>query len=71
MMTTMEQSIGTTLDPYDASVTGAMDISGAMFDDPVTWNFNQYRTYSAGVNFVDLEAAKVDANDNFDFAGGD
>ena len=26
--------------------------------------------YSAGINFVDLEAAKVDANDEFDFAGG-
>ena len=51
--------------PYDANITGAMDIA-AMFDDPVTWNFNQYRMYSAGINFVDVEAAKVDANDDFD-----
>ena len=27
--------------------------------------------YSAGINFVDLEAAKVDANDDFDYAGGE
>ena len=57
--------------PYDASITGDMDASGAMFDAPVTWNFNQYRMYSAGINFVDLEAAKVDANDDFDYAGGE
>ena len=57
--------------PYDATITGDMDASGALFDAPVTWNFNQYRMYSAGINFVDLEAAKVDANDDFDYAGGE
>ena len=56
--------------PYDSSVTGAMDVSGNMFDDYEPWTFNQYRIYSAGINFVDLQAAKVDANDEFDFAGG-
>ena len=58
-------------EPYNSAVTTSMSTSGALYDLPVTWNFNQYRQYSAGVNFVDLEAAKVDANDDFDFAGGE
>jgi len=57
--------------PYDSSLTGTMAASGNMHDAYRTWNFNEYRTYSAGINFIDLQAAKVDANDAFDYAGGE
>ena len=57
-------------EPYNADISTSMSGSGALFDNYRTWNFNEYRTYSAGVNFVDFEAARVDANDEFDYAGG-
>ena len=56
--------------PYNAALSGTMQSSGNLYNAAINWPFNSYRTYSAGVNFVDLEAAKVDANDAFDFAGG-
>ena len=56
--------------PYNAALSGTMQSSSNLYDAAINWPFNSYRTYSAGVNFVDLEAAKVDANDAFDFAGG-
>ena len=57
--------------PYDSTETGTMDLSGNMYAASQPWSFNQYRLYSAGINFVDLERAKVDADDEFDFAGGE
>ena len=57
--------------PYDSTIFTPMDASGNLWDNYRIWTFNEYRTYSAGVNFIDLEAAKVDANDEFDFAGGE
>ena len=63
--------------PYDQSLSGLMANAAAAdsnddlnFSSPVVWPYNSYRMYSAGVNFVDLQAAKVDADDDFDFAGG-
>ena len=47
--------------PYDASNTTLMSASGMMFDAPQTWQFNDYRTYSGGVNFVNAEANRVNA----------
>ena len=52
--------------PYDSTASGSMDASGNLYDAYRTWNFNEYRTYSAGINFIDLHAKKVDANDEFD-----
>ena len=57
--------------PYNADLSGTMETSGQLYDGPVNWPFNSYRMFSAGVNFIDLEAEKVDANDDFDFAGGE
>ncbi len=57
--------------PYDASVSTSMEGSGNLWNNARAWSFNEYRTYSAGVNFVDFEAARVDANDDFDWAGGE
>ncbi|MFL2968664.1 MAG: hypothetical protein ACJZ6A_05895 [Candidatus Poseidoniaceae archaeon] len=57
--------------PYDSTITSGMVASGNLWDNPRLWTFNEYRIYSAGVNFVDLERAKVDADDEFDFAGGE
>ncbi|HIF46242.1 MAG TPA: DUF4129 domain-containing protein [Candidatus Poseidoniales archaeon] len=56
--------------PYDASVTTLMSASGNDYNPYRSWSFNEYRTYSAGVNFITLEASRVDANDVFDFDGG-
>ena len=56
--------------PYDSSNTGTMASSGNMYDTYRTWSFNEYRAYSAGVDFITLEANKVDANDAYDYAGG-
>ena len=47
--------------PYDASISTLMSASGMMFDAPQTWQFNDYRTYSGGVNFVNAEANRVNA----------
>ena len=57
--------------PYDASDSSLMEGSGNLWNNARAWSFNEYRTYSAGVNFVDFEAARVDANDDFDWAGGE
>ncbi len=57
--------------PYDADNTGFMSNSGNLYNTYRTWNFNEYRAYSAGVDFVSLERDRVDADDNFDFAGGE
>ena len=57
--------------PYDSSNSDSMEDSGNLWNNSRTWSFNEYRTYSAGVNFVDFEAARVDANDDFDWAGGE
>jgi hypothetical protein len=57
--------------PYDSSISTQMSTSGNMYDAYRAWSFNEYRTYSAGVNFVTAEANRVDANDAFDWQGGD
>ncbi|MGB2037396.1 MAG: DUF4129 domain-containing protein [Candidatus Poseidoniaceae archaeon] len=56
--------------PYDATITTSHTQAGNLFVAPVVWDFIDYRDYSGGVNYVTLEAARVDANDEFDWAGG-
>ena len=56
--------------PYNAAVTTSMSSSGNDYNAYRSWTFNEYRAYSAGINFITLEANRVDANDDFDFAGG-
>ena len=56
--------------PYDATVTTSHTQAGNLFAAPTTWDFIDYRDYSGGVNYVTWEAARVDANDEFDYAGG-
>ena len=56
--------------PYDATVTTSHTQAGNLFAAPTIWDFIDYRDYSGGVNYVTWEAARVDANDEFDYAGG-
>ena len=45
-------------EPYNSSVTTLMSTSGYMYSSPSSWSFNQYRAYSGGVDFVDLESKR-------------
>ena len=56
--------------PYDATVMTSHTQAGNLFAAPTIWDFIDYRDYSGGVNYVTWEAARVDANDEFDYAGG-
>ena len=56
--------------PYNSSITTSHTQAGNLFAAPTTWDFIDYRDYSGGVNYVTWEAARVDANDEFDYAGG-
>ena len=55
-------------EPCNADISTLSMSDGAHYDNYRTWNFNDARTYSAGVNFVDFEAAKSDTNGKFDSA---
>ncbi len=44
--------------PYDSSNSASMASSGNLYNVAVEWTFAQYRDYSAGVNFVELEASR-------------
>jgi len=43
-------------DPYNASISGLMSSSGAMWDSAVLLNEASYQTYSHSLRFIDLEA---------------
>ncbi len=47
--------------PYDATITTSHTEAGNMFETSRTWTFNEYRTYSGGVDYVAYEAARVSA----------
>ena len=47
--------------PYDSSITTSHTQAGNMFESPRTWTFNEYRTYSGGVDYIAYEAARVAA----------
>ena len=47
--------------PYDASVTTTHAQAGNLYDDPVNWDFNSYRVYSGGINFLTWELNRVNA----------
>ena len=58
------------VNPYNASETGIMASSGNLFDAAIEWNLADYRTFSAGIDFIQIEENRVDADDNFDWEGG-
>ncbi|MCH1540965.1 MAG: DUF4129 domain-containing protein [Candidatus Poseidonia sp.] len=45
--------------PYDASITTTHAQAGHLFDGAVSWNFNDYRAYSGGVDHVEWERNRV------------
>ena len=47
--------------PYDASITTSHTAAGNLFDEAVSWDFNSYRIYSGGVNFLNAELNRVNA----------
>jgi len=47
--------------PYDSTITTSHTQAGNMFESPRTWTFNEYRTYSGGVDYIAYEAARVAA----------
>ena len=47
--------------PYDASITISHTAAGNLFDEAVSWDFNSYRIYSGGVNYLNAELNRVNA----------
>ena len=47
--------------PYDASITTSHTAAGNLYDPAVPWDFNSYRIYSGGVNFLNAELNRVNA----------
>jgi hypothetical protein len=47
--------------PYDATQTASMSASSNLFDAAVNWDFNSYRAYSGGVNYLSEELNRVNA----------
>ncbi|MCS5533026.1 MAG: hypothetical protein NZ736_02065 [Candidatus Poseidoniaceae archaeon] len=47
--------------PYDSSITTSHTQAGNMYEAYRTWTFNEYRTYSGGVDYLVYEAARVAA----------
>ena len=47
--------------PYDATITTSHTEAGNLFDAAQTWDFNSYRIYSGGVNFLNAELNRVNA----------
>tara|TARA_Y100000766_G_C18916306_1_gene611745 strand:+ start:1183 stop:9255 length:8073 start_codon:yes stop_codon:yes gene_type:complete len=50
--------------PYDASLSSSMVASTNLYDSAVSWDFNSYRDYSGGVNFLNEELNRVNAPGN-------
>jgi|TARA_B100001094_G_scaffold295134_1_gene316226 heat shock protein beta len=50
--------------PYNASLTTSMSSSSNLYDTAVTWDFNSYRQYSGGINFLNEELNRVNAPGN-------
>ncbi len=47
--------------PYDASITTTHAQAGNLYDDAINWDFNSYRAYSGGINFLTWELNRVNA----------
>jgi hypothetical protein len=47
--------------PYDATITSTHTTAGNLYDEAVPWDFNSYRIYSGGVNFLNAELNRVNA----------
>ena len=47
--------------PYDASITTQMSTTASLYDTSRLWTFNEYRQYSGGVDYVDWERNRVNA----------
>ncbi|DAC31848.1 MAG TPA: hypothetical protein HA356_04560, partial [Candidatus Poseidoniaceae archaeon] len=47
--------------PYNASITTSHTEAGNLYDGAVSWDFNSYRIYSGGVNFLNAELNRVNA----------
>jgi hypothetical protein len=50
--------------PYNASITTQMSTSGNLYDSAIAWDFNSYRQYSGGINFLNAELNRVNAPGN-------
>ena len=51
----------TDANPYDASLTLTHIQAGNLYDAPINWDFNSYRTYSGGINYLSWELNRVNA----------
>ncbi len=47
--------------PYNASISTQMSTSATLYDTARLWTFNEYRLYSGGVDYVDWERNRVNA----------
>tara|TARA_B110000459_G_scaffold180255_1_gene206833 strand:- start:961 stop:9060 length:8100 start_codon:yes stop_codon:yes gene_type:complete len=47
--------------PYDSTITTTHAEAGNLYAAAVTWDFNSYRVYSGGVNFLNAELNRVNA----------
>ena len=47
--------------PYDAAVTTTHAQAGNLYNAAINWEFNSYRAYSGGINFLDWELNRVNA----------
>ncbi len=56
--------------PYDATLSDDISSTASLYSAAIVWSFSDYRDFSAGINFVQMEADRVDAADTFDWAGG-
>ncbi|MEC7504624.1 MAG: hypothetical protein VX524_05050, partial [Candidatus Thermoplasmatota archaeon] len=45
--------------PYDASIFTQMSTTATLYDAARTWTFNEYRSFSGGVDYVDWERNRV------------
>ena len=56
--------------PYDATQTASMSSSSNLYAAPVNWDFNSYRAYSGGVNYLSEELNRVNAPNAPFYSGG-
>ena len=47
--------------PYNASVTTTHAQAGNLYDTSINWDFNTYRAYSGGINYLTWELNRVNA----------
>ena len=47
--------------PYDSSIQTLMSDTAPLYDASRIWTFNEYRSYSGGVDYVDWERNRVNA----------